>query len=178
MCTDLQNNNQWWEFPLKRAHWINTINTGLVCEIMALKIRKHSPVHLNAWTTLSCTPKTRQKTKLKSCAECKMYRSWKNLLLWGEAHTLFQAVKGRGGGKWKTANICRTFHPFTSPPPNTPQSSSCKMTVSTQNYRETRIEFRSLTFEKFREVPRNFRGFRSAVLRDDSTYLRASVNTL
>lgn len=98
MCTDLQNNNQWWEFPLKRAHWINTINTGLVCEIMALKIRKHSLVHLNAWTTLSCTPKTRQKTKLKSCAECKVYRSWKNLLLWGEAHTLFQAVKGGGGG--------------------------------------------------------------------------------
>lgn len=145
MCTDLQNNNQWWEFPLKRAHWINTINTGLVCEIMALKIRKHSLVHLNAWTTLSCTPKTRQKTKLKSCAECKVYRSWNNLLLWGEAHTLFQAVKGGGGGG----------DPFTSPP-NTPQSSSCKMTVSTRNYRETRIEFRSLTFEKFREIFEDF----------------------
>ena len=154
MCTDLQNNRQWWEFPLIRAHWINTMNTGLVCEIIALKMKKHSPVHLNAWTTLSCTPKTRQKTKLKK-------------LRWmlGGVHIMEKFVIVRWSspplpdckpwGEWKTANSCKTVHPFT-PPPNTPQSSSYKMIVSTRNYRETRIEFRNLTFEKFREIFEDF----------------------
>ena len=155
MCTDLQNNRQWWEFPLIRAHWINTMNTGLVCEIIALKMKKHSPVHLNAWTMLSCTPKTRQKTKLKK-------------LRWmlGGVHIMEKFVIVRWSspplpdckrwGEWKTANNCKTVHPFTPPPPNTPQSSSYKMTVSTRNYRKTRIEFRSLTFEKFREMFEDF----------------------
>lgn len=135
------------------AHWINTMNTGLVCEIIALKMKKHSPVHLNAWTMLSCTPKTRQKTKLKK-------------LRWmlGGVHIMEKFVivrwsspplpdcKRWGNGK-QQITVKQSTH---LRPPNTPQSSSYKMTVSTRNYRETRIEFRSLTFEKFREMFEDF----------------------
>ena len=161
MCTDLQNNRQWWEFPLIRAHWINTMNTGLVCEIIALKMKKHSPVHLNAWTKLSCTPKTRQKTKLK-----KLRR------MLGGVHIMEKFVIVRWSspplpdckrwGEWKTANNCKTVHPFTPPPPTPHRAVAIRWQFRLETIVKRESSFEALlsrSSEKFSRISiRSFKG--------------------